>query len=106
MGMTDKLCRLTAPGGKGIVGDFCVPKGNFLKRGFNRLHVTIAHTFYYVLTSTPIHWDPENDRSPAHNVPAMLQAQGLTTKSIQYFNVANSPCYWTVVAQKPDLITS
>lgn len=87
-----KLCSLVKPGGKLVLGDFCVPRGSFLSKTFCVLHTYTGLGFYAIMVRSAM----QVFHMP-HKLPEVMDKQGFKVDDIQYFKIMGAKCYWTII---------
>jgi Methylase involved in ubiquinone/menaquinone biosynthesis len=92
--MLDHLVSLLKPGGKLLVADFAVPRGNAVFRALHVLYYRIANVTYWVLSRSDLHG--------IYDYAAILPQHGLQVDGVmRHALFPGGPTYFqTVVTQK------
>lgn len=75
-----------------VVGDFSLPSGHVIKRGFQRAYWWVANFVFLVFAKNAWH--------KIYDYPEHLQKLGLTIKDKKRFKLLAMDCYWSILAQK------
>jgi ubiquinone/menaquinone biosynthesis C-methylase UbiE len=94
-GMLKHLLTLLKPGGRLMVADFAVPRGNLLKRLPHILYYRIANVLYWIISRSDLH--------PIYDYSEILQRAGLHLEEYKQHRLfPGGPRYFqTVIARKP-----
>jgi demethylmenaquinone methyltransferase/2-methoxy-6-polyprenyl-1,4-benzoquinol methylase len=93
--MLDHLVSLLRPGGKLLVADFAVPRGNIAFRALHVFYYRIANVMYWAISRNGLH--------PIYDYAAILPRHGLQLQTIaRHALFPGGPTYFqTAIAVKP-----
>jgi demethylphylloquinol methyltransferase len=90
--VANHLGSLVKPGGYFVVGEFVLPGKTGWRRILQKMNWYFAITFYSMTTEAVFH--------PVWDYPALVEGSGCTIQDIEYFKIAGTNLYWSILGKK------
>ena len=92
--MLRRVAALVRPGGRLMIADVAVPRGNVASRAFQRLHNAAGIGLFWLLGLVPLH--------PIYDYRRHLRDIGLRVEQVRSFRLfgVGPACYWSISAVK------